>query len=127
MHPIVRDEVYRIGYEAIRNASVHSLATRLDVELRYDRDLTLRVVDNGVGIEPAVAESGKVGHFGLEGMRERVARIGGQLTIVSSPVSGTVVELVVRGHAIFRSPTRVRSALLAKLNPFLRRRGQALP
>jgi signal transduction histidine kinase/ligand-binding sensor domain-containing protein len=124
MHPIVRDEVYRIGYEAIRNASVHSLATRLDVELKYDRDLTLRVVDNGVGIDPSVAESGKAGHFGLEGMRERVTRIGGKLTIVSSPITGTAVELVVDGHTIFRTPNRVRSALFAKLNIFRRLSGQ---
>jgi signal transduction histidine kinase len=97
---------------------VHSLATRLDVELRYDRDLTLRVVDNGVGIDPSVAESGKAGHFGLEGMRERVTRIGGKLTIVSSRITGTSVELVVDGHTIFRTPNRVRSALFAKLNIF---------
>ena len=50
MHPIVRDEVYRIGYEAIRNACVHSQAARLQVELAYAEDLILRVRDNGVGI-----------------------------------------------------------------------------
>jgi signal transduction histidine kinase/ligand-binding sensor domain-containing protein len=47
MHPIVRDEVYRIGYEAIRNACVHSEGSRLNVELGYLDDLVLRVCDNG--------------------------------------------------------------------------------
>ena len=59
MHPIVRDEVYRIGYEAIRNAHLHSRGSRVDVELRYGQDLTVRVRDNGVGIEPSVADEGK--------------------------------------------------------------------
>ena len=70
MHPIVRDEVYRIGYEAIRNSIVHSHATRLQVELRYEQDLYLRVKDNGVGIDSGVLSQGKDEHFGLQGMRE---------------------------------------------------------
>jgi signal transduction histidine kinase len=65
MHPIIRDEVYRIGYEAIRNACLHSRASRLDLELRYGSDLMLRVSDNGIGIDPAVLDSGKDGHFEL--------------------------------------------------------------
>ena len=56
MHPMVRDEVYRIGYEAIRNACTHSGGSRLEVELAYARDLIVRVADNGVGIDPAVVE-----------------------------------------------------------------------
>jgi signal transduction histidine kinase/ligand-binding sensor domain-containing protein len=102
MHPIVRDEIYRIGYEAIRNAYLHSRATRLEVELRYEQDLTIRVRDNGVGIEPAIASQGKDGHFGLRGMRERAARIGAHLTIATSPASGTDVTLVVPGRIVFR-------------------------
>lgn len=102
MHPIVRDEVYRIGYEAIRNALVHSAATRMDVQLRYAQDLAVRVSDNGIGIEPAVSENGKDGHFGLPGMRERAERIGGKFTLVSSAASGTEVTVVVPGSIVFR-------------------------
>jgi signal transduction histidine kinase len=102
MHPIVRDEVYRIGYEAIRNALVHSAATRLEVELRYAQDLAVRVSDNGVGIDAAISENGKDGHFGLPGMRERAARIGGKFTLVSSAASGTEVTVVVPGSIVFR-------------------------
>ena len=89
MHPIVRDEVYRIGYEAIRNACVHSQATNLRVELAYADDLILRVRDNGVGINPAIVDEGKQEHFGLQGMRERARRIMAKFTINNSPGSGT--------------------------------------
>ena len=67
MHPVVRDEIYRIGYEAIHNACTHSRASRLEVELRYANDLVLRVSDNGTGIDPAIADRGKDGHLGLQG------------------------------------------------------------
>src|SRR5882762_11403926 len=116
IHPIVRDEIYRIGYEAIRNACTHSGASQLEVELIYAHDLTLRVSDNGIGIDPGIADKGKDGHFGLQGMRERAARIGGNLTLGSSSSSGTEIRLVVPGGIICprmpvrRSPlTRIRS------------------
>jgi signal transduction histidine kinase len=102
MHPIVRDEIYRIGHEALRNACLHAHARRVDVDLRYSQDLTLSVRDNGVGIDPAVLDRGKEGHFGLEGMRDRAARIGAKLHLTSSPASGTVIKLVVPGGIIFR-------------------------
>ena len=102
MHPVVRDEVYRIGYEAIRNACMHSGAGRLEVALSYTEDLTLRVSDNGTGIDPAIADRGKDGHFGLQGMRERATRIGGKLTLRSSSSSGTEIRLLIPGSIIFR-------------------------
>jgi signal transduction histidine kinase/ligand-binding sensor domain-containing protein len=102
MHPIVRDEIYRIGYEAIRNASLHSKGSLLVVELVYGQDLLLRVTDNGKGIEPAIAAEGKKGHFGLQGMRERAARIGAKLNIVTSTASGTEISLAVPGRSVFR-------------------------
>ncbi len=102
MHPIVRDEIYRIGYEAIRNACQHSEATRLEVHLSYSRDLTLRITDNGKGIAPAVVAQGKDGHYGLQGMRERAARISGKLSLTTSADSGTNIELTVPGRIVFR-------------------------
>jgi signal transduction histidine kinase/ligand-binding sensor domain-containing protein len=103
MHPIVRDEVYRIGYEAIRNACVHSRATQLKVELAYSQDLSLRICDNGMGIDPDILRRGKRGHFGLQGMRERAARIMGKFSVESSAGSGTVVSLSVPGGIIYRT------------------------
>ena len=108
MHPIVRDEIYRIGYEAIRNACVHSFASQLEVELRYGQDLALRVSDNGVGTDSEVADLGKDGHFGLQGMRERAVRVGGKFTLVSSPNSGTEIKLIVPGGIVFQKMTSVQ-------------------
>src|SRR5712675_225372 len=115
MHPIVRDEIYRIGYEAIRNACTHSGASRLEVELAYVDDLALRVGDNGTGIDPAIADRGKAGHFGLQGMRERAARIGGKLTLGSSSLSGTEIRLTVPGAIIFRKSIPARHSLFTRI------------
>lgn len=125
MHPIVRDEVYRIGYEAIRNASAHSRASQLDVELRYAQDLTVRVKDNGIGIDPAVVDTGKDGHFGLQGMRERTARIGGKLFLVSSLTNGTEIKLVVPGDIIFQASGSPRQTTLGKIRTFFKRQDPA--
>ena len=103
MHPIARDEVYRTGYEAIRNACRHSGARRLDIDLTYGADLTLRVRDDGGGMDQAVAERGKDGHFGISGMRERAAAVGGTLTIISAIGAGTEITLVVPGRIIYRT------------------------
>jgi signal transduction histidine kinase len=102
MHPIVRDEVYRIGYEAIRNACVHSQATQLSVELSYAQDLSLRIRDNGFGIDPDIVRRGKQGHFGLQSMRERAERIMGKFSVDSSAGSGTEITLIVPGGIIYR-------------------------
>jgi signal transduction histidine kinase len=64
MHPVVRDEVFRVGFEAIRNAYQHSSATELDIELRYSQELTLRVRDNGVGVDRLLRIKGGTGTSG---------------------------------------------------------------
>ena len=122
MHPVVRDEIYRVGYEAIRNACTHSKGSRLEVELKYAHDLVLRVKDNGVGIDPTIGDHGKEGHFGLQGMRERVARIGGKLTIVSSAGAGTEITVNVPGGIVFREPS---ASPLDKMRTILRRVGSS--
>ena len=106
IHPVVRDEIYRIGYEAIRNACAHSRGTRLEVDLTYKDDLTVRILDNGVGIAPAVASGGRAGHFGLQSMRERAARIGAQLSVVSGH-TGTEVILTVPSGVIQRNARNI--------------------
>src|SRR5713226_8756803 len=79
LHPILRDEIYRIAGEALRNAFHHARARRIEVEIRYDdRELRVRVRDDGSGIDPSVlSHEGRAGHWGLTGMRERAKRIGG--------------------------------------------------
>jgi signal transduction histidine kinase/ligand-binding sensor domain-containing protein len=121
MHPIVRDEVYRIGYEAIRNACVHSQAARIQVELTYADDLVLCVSDDGRGIDPAIAVQGKEGHFGLQGMRERAVRIMARLTVEGPP--GTKITLIVPGGIIYRGTMSGRRTLRAKIESLLTRIG----
>jgi signal transduction histidine kinase len=97
LHPIVRDEILCIAGEVLRNAFRHAEAKQIEVELRYDeRDLRLRVRDDGKGIDPKVlSHGGREGHFGMHGMRERAKLIGGMFTVWSGLDSGTEVELSV--------------------------------
>jgi signal transduction histidine kinase len=118
MHPIVRDEIYRIGYEAISNAGMHSGATRLSVELEYAGYLGVTVRDNGAGIDADVVETGKPDHFGLQGMRERAERIDARLTVTSAPGAGTTIHLVVPGGIAF---LKERATALERLRASFRR------
>jgi signal transduction histidine kinase/ligand-binding sensor domain-containing protein len=97
LQPLVRDEIYRIACEALRNAFRHAQARLIEVELEYqERQLRLRVRDNGQGVDPKILEGdGQTGHFGLHGMRERAKLIEGQLDVWSAPAKGTEVELSV--------------------------------
>ncbi len=102
LHPILRDEVYRIGREALVNAVQHSGAKNIEVELEYKhKELRLLVRDSGSGIDPQVMRSDRGGHSGLEGMRERAERIGGRLHVYSSATAGTEVELTVPSRVAF--------------------------
>jgi PAS domain S-box-containing protein len=89
-------EIYRIGRESLVNAFRHSGAKRVELEVEYsDSELRMRIRDNGCGIDPEVLEKGRDGHWGLGGMRERARRIRGLLKILSSPTTGTEVQLSV--------------------------------
>jgi signal transduction histidine kinase/ligand-binding sensor domain-containing protein len=117
LRAIVRDEIYRIAGEALRNAFRHSGATRIEVELQYDeRHFELRVRDDGKGIDSKLLseEGGK--HFGLSGMRERAEMIGGILTVWTSANSGTELELKVPGARAYRTASRRGSRLLERLS-----------
>jgi signal transduction histidine kinase/ligand-binding sensor domain-containing protein len=118
LHPMLRDEIYRIGYEAIINACAHSGGTRMEVTLSYANDLTVRVQDNGKGIDPLIAAKGREGHFGLRGMHERADRIGAKLTITSSPGSGTKIVLVVPGRIVF---THTKTPAFARIKQIFSR------
>jgi signal transduction histidine kinase/ligand-binding sensor domain-containing protein len=93
----VQDEIAEIGAEALRNAFVHARATHVTLTLDYGRDtLALCVLDDGGGIdEDAVRKRVDGKHWGLVGMRERAARIGGKLAIDGSAGWGTSVALTV--------------------------------
>ena len=95
LQPILRDEVYKIAAEALRNAFRHSRARRVEVEIRYDnKQFRLRIRDDGKGIDPALlSDQGRERHYGLRGMRERASLIGGHLAVWSEIDAGTEVEL----------------------------------
>lgn len=101
----IQQEIYSIGREALVNALCHSRAKRIDLEVKYaDRNLTIWIRDNGCGMDPQVVETGRKGHWGLTGMRERAARIGGQLKIFTNPNAGTEIELSIPSDVAFQPP-----------------------
>ena len=108
LHPIVRDDIYKIAAEALRNAFRHAHARRVEVEIRYDDDqFRLRVRDDGRGIDREVrARQGVEGHFGLRGMPERAALIGGKLAVWSEVGAGTEVELRLPANAVYITSSR---------------------
>jgi len=98
VRPILRDEIYRIAREAVRNALRHAQARRIEAEITYgERLFRLRIRDDGKGMDPGIVEEGLSGHYGLTGMRERAAQIGAQLHIWSGPGAGTEIELTIPG------------------------------
>ena len=80
--------VFRIFQEMLSNVGRHARASRIDVALEVcDGVLSLSVQDDGVGADPAVFEAGQA--YGIMGMRERAHRLGGQLSVHSTPGRGT--------------------------------------
>jgi signal transduction histidine kinase/ligand-binding sensor domain-containing protein len=109
LRPAVRDEVYRIGREALANAFRHAQASSVETVLEYGPDRFRMVVrDNGRGMDPDVLQSGRPGHWGLSGMRERAGKIGARLKVLSAPGAGTEIDLVVPAGAAFQNTAHRR-------------------
>jgi ligand-binding sensor domain-containing protein/signal transduction histidine kinase len=105
LRPLVRDEVYRIGVEALGNAFRHSHASTVETVIQYARaHFRLLVRDNGQGIDAEVLDAGREGHFGLSGMRERARKIGARLKIRTAAEAGTEIDLIVPSSAAFERP-----------------------
>ena len=91
--PKVERELLRIAQEALTNVLHHARSEETFVELHYSSDmLMLTIEDKGLGFRVNDA-SGKTGHYGLLGMRERAATIDGTLEVTSEPGRGTKVTL----------------------------------
>src|SRR6267154_1799368 len=116
LHPILRDEVYRIAGEALRNAFRHAKARRIEVEIRYDeRQFRLRVRDDGKGIDlKLLNDDERPGHYGMRGMRERAKLLGGKLTVWSELDSGTEVELSIPAANAYATADGRRRSWLAE-------------
>jgi signal transduction histidine kinase/ligand-binding sensor domain-containing protein len=103
LHPLIRDEVYRISREALVNAFRHAEASEIEVEIEIAaRALRVLIRDDGRGIDPEVLRSGREGHWGLSGMRERAEGMGAGLKVWSRERAGTEIELSVPGGIAFR-------------------------
>jgi PAS domain S-box-containing protein len=88
--PDVETTLYRIAQEALNNAAKYSRAGRVEVILERRHDSVLLVVeDDGIGFEADVDMKDR--GFGLAGMRERAALVGGHVEIESAPGQGTTV------------------------------------
>jgi signal transduction histidine kinase/ligand-binding sensor domain-containing protein len=102
LDPIVRDEIYQIGREAVVNAFRHSQASKIEVEIAFSHaDIRLRVRDNGIGTDQETLDRGRPGHWGLSGMRERAQKVGAQLSLWSRSGAGTEIELSVPAKIAF--------------------------
>jgi signal transduction histidine kinase len=95
LSPEIEEGLYRIAQEALNNTLRHANALSVTVRLHQNaRVVTLEITDDGIGFDPATAQ--ERGGFGLRGMEERAARMGGTLTVRSSPRKGTEIRVEVR-------------------------------
>ena len=102
LHPILRDDIYRIAREALLNALRHAQANKIEADITYaERLLRLRIRDDGKGIDPKLLDAGRDGHWGLPGMRERAEQIGAQIDIWSELGAGTEVDLRIPGSVAY--------------------------
>jgi signal transduction histidine kinase/ligand-binding sensor domain-containing protein len=99
-----QDELFAIAKEALSNALRHAGSATVEVLLAYgDAEFLLEVRDHGKGLDDAVHKAGqRHGHWGLTGMRERAARIGGKLAIHSKPGEGTAVVVKLRAARVYQ-------------------------
>jgi two-component sensor histidine kinase len=96
LNPIVRDEIHRVGREALGNAFKHSNGSAVKIEIAYlAAEFRMRISDDGDGMDPEIANQGRPGHWGLDNMRQRARKIGAVLNVSSTPNNGATVELTI--------------------------------
>lgn len=106
------EETGRIAGEALFNVWRHACARQVIVEIGHGASFSLRIADDGVGIDPELAASGRTGHYGLAGMRERARKLRASLVIRPRADQGTELLLTVPGGIAYKAEKR---SLLARL------------
>lgn len=102
---LVAGNLLMLAQEAVTNALKHGSPGNIEVRLRFVSDrVEMEVKDDGRGFDPGTAPGQRDGHFGLQGMHERVKRLGGSLRVESSPGQGTVIAVRVPLHSGLASP-----------------------
>jgi len=116
LQPILRDNVFRIVGEALRNAFLHAEASQIEVEIHYDeRRLRVRIRDDGKGIDSQiVTDKGCPGHWGLHGLHERAKLVGGNLEVWSRLDCGTEIEMTIPASSAYARPTTRRRSWFAR-------------
>lgn len=90
--PVIEKELYFTLREGILNAVRHSRASELHLTLATTpQGCEARLRDNGVGFEPTSSDNSS--HYGLRGMKERMQKIGGEISIETSPGKGTEIKI----------------------------------
>jgi signal transduction histidine kinase len=112
LHMHVADEIFNVAREALTNAFRHAHASKIVVTLDYGtRYFTLVCVDNGRGIEST--EQGRQGHWGLQGMRERVRKLGGQMKCRSTAGQGVEIVAAIPSYRAYPRHSRLAFYLRA--------------
>ncbi|MDQ8184214.1 sensor histidine kinase [Pelagicoccus sp. SDUM812002] len=92
LHPVVENNLLRIGQEALANACKHAKPTRIEISITYfRRRIELRVSDNGTGFDPENVSLESRQSFGLVGIKERIEILGGKFNIQSQIGKGTTI------------------------------------
>jgi signal transduction histidine kinase/streptogramin lyase len=90
-------ELMMVIREAVYNGALHGHPRSIQIKLVYTRDeLNSSISDDGCGFDPSAKKAEGAQHYGIEGMRERVGRMGGRIGIVSAPAQGTTVSFSIR-------------------------------
>jgi signal transduction histidine kinase len=101
----VQAHLFFAGQEAVMNALKHARARRIELELHnHPHEVRLIVRDDGRGMSADASP----GHFGLQGLRERVAQSGGNVAVRSHPGAGVEIEIVVPISSASQSPGGVQ-------------------
>jgi nitrate/nitrite-specific signal transduction histidine kinase len=96
LHPSAATEIVRIAEEALFNIAQHAQASRVEIDIEY-RPNSIQIIfrDDGVGISPEILRTGqREGHYGLVGMRERAARLHGDMMFDKGAGGGAEVILI---------------------------------
>jgi len=94
LSPEVEEGLYRVAQEALNNVLKHACASSVTVSLKQNQErISLEVLDDGIGFDPKAAR--ERGGFGLRGMEERTAKLGGSIKIQSQPGQGTKIRVEV--------------------------------
>jgi len=89
-------ELLRIAQEATVNALAHAKATLIELRVTFSSDsVSLTITDNGTGFDPG-SDNKKPLHYGLQGMRERAAALGGEFHLESKASVGTTIIVSVQ-------------------------------